>query len=155
MSAATSVSHLLNAAKFAIGENDLFLEDFVRRYPLPAIAIITRGQHMTIGVPNVANPSLKPYVLVHSTQKVRKVQAQLVRIKEGKRKLLEHRVAIPDSFRGYFEILSEEGRPVKCLESVMELCQKFPELCLVRQTCKVRMLEVTVEWKQSGNICYL
>uniref|UniRef100_A0A914W4K7 CABIT domain-containing protein n=2 Tax=Plectus sambesii TaxID=2011161 RepID=A0A914W4K7_9BILA len=133
---AASVSYILTAAKWAI-ENDLFLEDFVRRFPLPHTAIVTRGQYMTLGVPNIANPTLKPYVMVHSTQKVRKMLAQLVRVKEGKKKVpTEHRVAIPETFRGYFEILSEDGRPIKCLESIMELCQKFPELCLVRQACK-------------------
>lgn len=133
---AASVSYILSAAKWAI-ENDVFLEDFVRRYPLPHAAIVTRGQYMTLGVPNIANPTLKPYVMVHSTQKVRKMLAQLVRLKEGKKKVpTEHRIAIPETFRGYFEILSEDGRPIKCLESIMELCQKFPELCLVRQACK-------------------
>ena len=136
MTTSAAISYLLSVAKWAV-EKDFFLEDFVRQYPLPHVAIVTRGQHMALGAPNVANPSLRPYVLVNSTQKLRKVLAQPVRIRDGKRKVLSnHHVALPESFPGYFEILSEDGRPVKCLESVSELYKKFPELCLVRQACK-------------------
>lgn len=131
-----SPSLLLTTVKWSV-EKDLFLADFVQRCALPHLALVTKGQYLSIGAPNVASPNLKPYVLIHSTQKVRKVLARLLRVKEGKRKVLtEHKVAIPESYSGYFEILSEDGRPVKCLESVQELCRSFPELCLVRQNCK-------------------
>ncbi len=129
-------SLLLTMVKWSV-ENDLFLADFVQRCALPHLALVTKGQYLGVGAPNVASPNLKPYVLVHSTHKVRKVLARLLRIKEGKRKnLTEHKIAIPSSYSGYFEILSEDGRPVKCLETVQDLCRSFPDLCLVRQSCK-------------------
>lgn len=44
---------------------------------------------------------------------------------------------IPDSYSGYFELLSEEGRAVRCIESVAELARRKPEEgCLVRETIR-------------------
>ena len=53
------------------------------------------------------------------------------------------KLAIPDSYVGYFEILSEEGRAVRGIESVAELSRRCPEEgALLRETvrgisCKV------------------
>ena len=62
------------------------------------------------------------------------------------------KLAIPESYEGYFEILSEDGRSVKCIESVAELARckntdpvhhskqtvirRFPDSVLVRENCK-------------------
>ena len=46
------------------------------------------------------------------------------------------KLAIPTGYDGYFEILSEDGRAVKCIESVPELARRFPDSVLVRQDFK-------------------
>jgi hypothetical protein len=47
------------------------------------------------------------------------------------------RLAIPDSYVGYFEILSEEGRAVRGIESVSELARRCPEEgALVRESVR-------------------
>src|SRR5690242_19281703 len=85
---------IMSAAKWAI-ENDMFLDDFVQKTTLPQLALITTGQYLGIGAPNLANPHLKPYVLVHSAQTVRRCVAQLLRVKDGKRKIVsDHRVSL-------------------------------------------------------------
>jgi hypothetical protein len=45
-------------------------------------------------------------------------------------------LAIPAGFDGFFEILSEDGRSVKCIESVAELIRRFPDSVLVRENVK-------------------
>ncbi len=45
-------------------------------------------------------------------------------------------MAIPAGFDGFFEILSEDGRSVKCIESVAELIRRFPDSVLVRENVK-------------------
>lgn len=138
-------SPLLTTVKWVI-EADQFLGDFVEKTPLPHVALVTKGQYLTIGAPNVANPGLKPYVLVHSVQRVKKVLGQLVKVKDGRAVVLTtQKVSIPEGYEGFFEILSEDGKPVKCLESVKELSEKFPELALVRQNCKAYLPELDGE----------
>ena len=44
------------------------------------------------------------------------------------------KLAIPINYDGYFEILSEDGRAVKCIENVPELARGFPDSVHVRKT---------------------
>ena len=46
------------------------------------------------------------------------------------------KLAIPTGYDGYFEILSEDGRAVKCIENVPELARRFPDSVLVRENFK-------------------
>lgn len=133
---------LLSFVKWSL-DNDSFLSDFVQRHSLPQLAVITKGQYLGVGAPNLALPNLKPYVFIYAKQRRQKLIGQVVKLKEGKcRTLIDQKIAVPDSYSGYFEILSEDGRSVKCLESVYELAQKFPDVCVVRQSCKVYLPDV-------------
>jgi len=42
-------------------------------------------------------------------------------------------VSVPEEYRGFFEILSEDGRAARCMESVVELARRFPDSVLVRE----------------------
>lgn len=89
-------------------------------------------------MPTLPSPSLQSTALLVSAGKRQKLVAQAVKIKEGRRLVcVGPRLAIPDTYSGYFELLSEEGRAVRCIESVAELARRRPEEgCLVREVIR-------------------
>ena len=140
--AATDGQIIVAAARWA--DEATYLREFVSKYRLPTVIKITKGQYGGLGVPTLPAPSLQSTALLVSAGRRRKIVAQAVKIKEGRRVVgVGPRLAIPDSYSGYFEILSEEGRAVRGIESVNELSRKCPEEgALVRETirgiaCKV------------------
>ncbi|CAL7949503.1 unnamed protein product [Xylocopa violacea] len=134
--AATDGQIVVAAARWA--EEATYLREFVSKYRLPAVIKITKGQYGGLGVPTLPAPSLQSTALLVSAGRRRKIVAQAVKIKEGRRVVgVGPRLAIPDSYAGYFEILSEEGRAVRGIESVGELCRRCPdEGALVRETVR-------------------
>ncbi|XP_033331137.2 CABIT domain-containing protein serrano [Megalopta genalis] len=134
--AATDGQIVVAAARWA--EEATYLREFVSKYRLPAVIKITKGQYGGLGVPTLPAPSLQSTALLVSAGRRRKIVAQAVKIKEGRRVVgVGPRLAIPDSYAGYFEILSEEGRAVRGIESVSELCRRCPEEgALVRETVR-------------------
>ena len=134
--AATDGQIVVAAARWA--EEATYLREFVSKYRLPAVIKITKGQYGGLGVPTLPAPSLQSTALLVSAGRRRKIVAQAVKIKEGRRVVgVGPRLAIPDSYAGYFEILSEEGRAVRGIESVNELCRRCPEEgALVRETVR-------------------
>ena len=140
--AATDGQIIVAAARWA--DEATYLREFVSKYRLPTVIKITKGQYGGLGVPTLPAPSLQSTALLVSAGRRRKIVAQAVKIKEGRRVVgVGPRLAIPDSYAGYFEILSEEGRAVRGIESVNELSRRCPEEgALVRETirgiaCKV------------------
>ncbi|CAB3376257.1 Hypothetical predicted protein [Cloeon dipterum] len=98
-----------------------------------------RGQYASVGVPNLPNPSLHAHAVLTSFGKTVKVAAQSVKFKDGKRQSAVAsglRFSIPESYPGFFEILSEEGKAVRCIDSVLELAKKLPESVLVRENLR-------------------
>lgn len=134
--AATDGQIVVAAARWA--EEATYLREFVSKYRLPAVIKITKGQYGGLGVPTLPAPSLQSTALLISAGRRRKIVAQAVKIKEGRRVVgVGPRLAIPDSYAGYFEILSEEGRAVRGIESVNELSRRCPEEgALVRETVR-------------------
>ena len=80
------------------------------------------------------NSSLQILLLVNLGKR-RRLLAQCVKFKEGSRKVaaVGQKISIPSDYDGYFEILSEDGRSVRCIESVAELSRRFPDSVLVRE----------------------
>ena len=74
-------------------------------------------------------------LLLVNLGKRRRLLAQCVKFKEGSRKVaaVGQKISIPADYDGYFEILSEDGRSVRCIESVAELSRRFPDSVLVRE----------------------
>ncbi|XP_011502661.1 PREDICTED: uncharacterized protein LOC105366049 [Ceratosolen solmsi marchali] len=134
--AATDGQIVVAAARWA--DEATYLREFVAKYRLPAVIKITKGQYGGLGVPTLPAPSLQSTVLLVSAGRRRKIVAQAVKIKEGRRVVgVGPRLAIPDSYVGYFEILSEEGRAVRGIESVSELARRCPEEgALVRESVR-------------------
>lgn len=54
------------------------------------------------------------------------------------------KLLIPETYPGYFELLSEDGRSTRCIESVLDLSRK-PNLCvLVREALRCNQLNKTI-----------
>lgn len=115
-----------------------YLREFISKHRLPAVVKIIKGQYGGLGVPTLPSPGLQSTALLVSAGKRHKIVAQAVKIKEGRRMIcVGPRLAIPETYLGYFELLSEEGRAVRCIESVAELARRRPEEgCLVRETIR-------------------
>lgn len=131
--AATDGQIVVAAARWS--EEGSYLREFVSKHRLPAPVKIIKGQYGGLGVPTLPSPGLQSCALLVSAGSRHKIVAQAVKIKEGRRIVaVGPRLAIPDTYPGYFELLSEEGRAVRCIESVVELARRRPEEgCLVRE----------------------
>ncbi|KAG6463661.1 hypothetical protein O3G_MSEX014002 [Manduca sexta] len=116
-----------------------YLREFVIKNRLPNVAKIIKGQYGGLGVPTLPSPGLQSTALLVSAGKRKKIIAQAIKLKEGRRMVpVGPRLAIPDSYKGYFELLSEEGRAVRCIETVAELARrKLDDGCLVRDPIRV------------------
>lgn len=134
--AATDGQIVVAAARWA--EEGSYLREFISKHRLPAVVKIIKGQYGGLGVPTLPSPGLQQSALLVSIGRRHKIVAQAVKIKEGRRVVgVGPRLAIPDTYSGYFELLSEEGRAVRCMESVAELARRRPEEgCLVREAVR-------------------
>ena len=98
---------------------------------------VVKGQYGTLGVSTLSSPSLTPNILLASAGRRVRVIAQCVKFKDGKKAVpVGPKLAIPESYEGFFEILSEDGKSVKCMENVSELARRFPDSVLVRENIK-------------------
>lgn len=59
------------------------------------------------------------------------------------------KILIPESYPGYFELLSEDGRSTRCIENVLDLSRKPNLRVLVRETFRNSSLNKTI---QAGEI---
>jgi len=135
--AVSDVANVLSTARWS--EDAFYLKEFVHKFKLPQIGKVVKGQYQSLGSSTLSSPSLNSNVLLASGGKRQFVIAQSVKFKDGKPGKVVPvgtKLAIPDSYEGYFEILSEDGRSVKCIESVAELARRFPDSVLVRENCK-------------------
>ena len=124
------------------------LQDFNEKYEFPQIGKISKGQYANIGAPSLSSPSLNQIVLWGFGGKRVNVIAQSVRFKEsrnastgvnGRAVPVGPKLVIPDNYDGWWEILSEEGKSVRCIESVSDLAKRCPDSCLVRENIKAHI----------------
>ena len=115
----------------------LYLKEFVHKHELPTIVRIIKGQYLNLGVPSLSNPSLQATLLVVGLGKKKRIVGQSVKFKDNHKVVaVGPKLAVPSGYDGFFEILSEDGRSVKCIESVAELVRRFPDSVLVRENVK-------------------
>lgn len=148
MMAATDGQILVAAARWS--EEGHYLRECVTKHKLPTVVKIIKGQYGGLGVPSLPCPGLQTTALVVSAGRRRKIVAQAVKLKEGRRVIgVGPRLAIPDTYEGFFEILSEEGRAVRCMETVVELARRRPEAgCLVREPVRA----IVARYEENGSI---
>ena len=111
---------------------------------MPMVAKITKGQHSgVLGVPSLSSPNLCNTALFLNAGKNFQIVAQPIKMKEGKKSssVGSKIILIPDSYNGFFELLSEEGRSTKPFESVLELSRRrnIHEKVIVRETFVIRL----------------
>lgn len=125
------------------------LKDFLMKNEVPTVARVVKGQFLNIGTSKF-NPLKKLHqdVLVHSIKTGLKILAHSVLRVEGRdgrttRLInLEQRLSIPSTYKGWFELLSEDGRAIRPIETVHQLSKMYPEVSqvLVRQNVKAYLL---------------
>ena len=132
MAASGEISPLSTEAKW--GDNAVHLKDFAAKHPLPNLIKITKGQYRNIGVAKNVYSEL----YIHSIRTSKKVLAEGIKIKEGRRGIqtIDQKFSLPLSYQGWFELLSEDGKPIKAILSVQELVKVFPTRALVRENIK-------------------
>lgn len=141
--AATDGQIILAASRF--GDSiPVYLRDFAKQQ-LPAVAKIVKGQHQNLGVPTLSNPSLQSTALFLSAGKKYQILAQPIKIKEGRKPTnVGAKVLIPETYPGYFELLSEDGRSTRCIDSVLELSKRRNLKVLVRETFRCTQMNKTI-----------
>lgn len=137
MASRTDVSDLLSKCRWS--EEGSYLGEIAKSPGgFPVIAKVSRGQYQNIGQPSFSNPSLVSHVLLVSAGKKLSIAAQCVKFKNARQRVVPFgpTLSIPQDFEGHFEILSEDGRAVPCIQTVSALTRKFPDACLVREALK-------------------
>uniref|UniRef100_A0A182KFK9 CABIT domain-containing protein n=1 Tax=Anopheles christyi TaxID=43041 RepID=A0A182KFK9_9DIPT len=134
--AATDGQIILAASRFAPDTPPAYLRDFAKS-ELPAVGKIVKGQYYSLGVPTLSNPSLQSTALFLNAGRKYQILAQPIKIKEGRKNTnVGPKVLIPETYPGYFELLSEDGRSTRCIESVLELSRRRNFRVLVRETVR-------------------
>lgn len=133
--AATDGQIILAASRFG-DTQPVYLKDFAKT-DLPAVGKIVKGQYYNLGVPTLSNPSLQSTALFLNAGRKYQILAQPIKIKEGRKSSnVGPKVLIPETYPGYFELLSEDGRSTRCIESVLELSKRRNFRVLVRETVR-------------------
>ncbi|XP_067629981.1 uncharacterized protein sano [Eurosta solidaginis] len=142
--AATDGQIILAASRFGDTEPPVYLREFSKQ-KLPAVAKIIKGQHQNLGVPTLSAPSLQSTALFLSAGKKYQILAQPIKIKEGRKTTnVGAKVLIPETYVGYFELLSEDGRSTRCIDSVLELSKRRNLRVLVRETFRCTQMNRTI-----------
>ncbi|XP_058464062.1 uncharacterized protein LOC131438211 [Malaya genurostris] len=133
--AATDGQIILAASRFG-DTQPVYLKDFAKT-DLPAVGKVVKGQYYNLGVPTLSNPSLQSTALFLNAGRKYQILAQPVKIKEGRKSSnVGPKVLIPETYPGFFELLSEDGRSTRCIESVLELSKRRNFRVLVRETVR-------------------
>ena len=121
------------------------LKNFSSKGTVPSFAKVTKGSFMNIGHSKFSIQRQHTEIFVHSIKMGVKVLAHSVRRIEGTTRrgypcsrivAMDQRLAIPISYQGWFELLSEDGKSARPITSVHELAKAFPDKCLVRENVK-------------------
>lgn len=125
------------------------INDFLTKNEVPCVARVVKGHIMNIGPPTL-NPLKKVHhdILVHSIKSGSKIFGHSVMRIDGRdgrttRLIsLEQKLSIPVTYKGWFELLSENGRSIRPIESVSELAKLYPSVSrvLVKQNVQAYVL---------------
>ncbi|GFO13329.1 grb2-associated and regulator of mapk protein [Plakobranchus ocellatus] len=133
------------------GGDPVALKDFSSRRQVPGFAKVVKGSYMTLGHSKFSFQKQHQEVFIHSVRVSVKVLAHCLRRVEGHNVVrrgghnlyansrlygVDQRLAIPISYQGWFELLSEDGKSARPIMSVHELSKVKPDRCLVRENIK-------------------
>ncbi|XP_037085875.1 uncharacterized protein LOC119106354, partial [Pollicipes pollicipes] len=118
-------------------EEVVSLFDLLKTKEPPLLVKVAKGQYLSAGAGGIASSGAHSTLLLTSAGRRRRMLAQSVKFKDSRRLVpVGQKLLIPDTFDGFFEILSEEGRSVRGIESVAELSRRFPDSCIARDSCR-------------------
>ena len=123
------------AAAAEWSDHAVSLRDFATVHHAPTLIRITKGQYRNIGVAK----SVQSELYLYKVETTSRVLAESVRVKRDCKRVVsvsDQKYALPLSFSGWFEVLSEAGKSAAPLASVAELARAFPHACLVRDPVK-------------------
>ncbi|CAG5114976.1 unnamed protein product [Candidula unifasciata] len=148
-------SPVLSTAVPEWSSEPVLLKDFASKRQVPGFAKVVKGTYMTLGSNKFSFQKQHHEVFIHSVKVGVKVLAHCLRRMEATGILrrgghnvyattrlyaLDQRLAIPISYQGWFELLSEDGKSARPITSVMELAKFNPERCLVRENMKAYLM---------------
>lgn len=135
-----TVSQDINGTLTSVSWSDeqLYLKEFIHKHQLPAVVRIVKGQYGNLGVSSLANPGLQSTILLTNLGRRKRLLGQSIKFKDSNKRVVPigPKLAIPNTYDGFFELLSEDGRSVRCIESVAELIRRFPDAILVRESLR-------------------
>ena len=131
-------------------DNPVHLKDFASKRQVPGFARIVKGNFMTLGSSKFSLSKQHQEVFVHSVKVGVKVLAHCLRRVEAvtvprrgqshatnaRLFSIDQRLAVPISYQGWFELLSEDCKSARPITSVHELSKVKPERVLVRENIK-------------------
>lgn len=147
-------SEYLAAVKWA--DESYSPTEFLESVKLPQVGKIMKGQHQRngIGVPTPLTPALNQTVFWLRMENKCKLVGQCVKFKDMRGSSLPRavtfgpRLEMSEDVSAWFEILSEDGRCVRTMDSVAELAKRFPLKCLVRESVKASLAKVDNEGQE-------
>ncbi|XP_059140253.1 uncharacterized protein LOC131928281 [Physella acuta] len=131
------------------------LKEFSSKRQVPGFAKIVKGNYMTLGSNKFSFQKQYHEVFIHSVKVGVKVLAHCLRrvdatsiSRRGNHNVytttrlyaVDQRLAIPISYQGWFELLSEDGKSARPITSVHELARIKPDRCLVRENTKAYIM---------------
>ncbi|XP_005100611.1 uncharacterized protein LOC101856271 [Aplysia californica] len=137
------------------GGDSVALKDFPSKRQVPGFAKVVKGNYMTLGSSKFSLSKQHHEVFVHSVKVGVKVLAHCLKrveatsvTRRGNHNIytttrlyaVEQRLAVPISYQGWFELLSEDGKSARPISSVIELSKVKPEKCLVRENIKAYII---------------
>ncbi|CAL1544989.1 unnamed protein product [Lymnaea stagnalis] len=137
------------------GTDAVPLRDFASKRPVPGFAKVVKGNYMTLGANKFSFQRQYQEVFLHSIKVGVKVLAHCLRrvdattiSRRGNHNIymatklyaVDQRLAIPISYQGWFELLSEDGKSARPIGSVHELSKVRPDRCLVRENIKAYLM---------------
>lgn len=116
------------------------LKDFPKRHALPAIALVQKGTYRGIGQGQSQGQQV---IYIHEVKTGQKILAEGVKqkalgdvVRQNSRKGRGMKYSFPVTYGGWFEVLSEDGKPIQPIQGVEELSKAAPQQCLVREAFK-------------------
>lgn len=130
------------------------LPELLTSRQLPLVVRVASGRYLSAGAGGTSGGGVHNTLLLTCGGRRSRIVAQSVKFKNNCRAVpVGPKLLLPDSFDGFFEILSEEGRSVRVIESVAELARRLPESCVAREPCKAYVSKsdepaaITEKWR--------
>jgi len=118
-------------------DQSLKLKDLSSAQYVPGIVKVVRGQYRTIGTER----GLGDVLYVHSVQTSQKILTESLRVSGSRIVRSDQKCSLPITYQGWFELMSEDGKPINAIAGAQDLSKIFRHWCLVRESFRAPMSE--------------